>query len=128
MIRLSGVGSRDVAAGAMDALGVALDASRPERPVAAIVDMTRAVGCTPACSRRCLRFVRERAARVVARIAVASTSADARRHGGAIGRVAVVGRGFTTAYVRLILRVTPFRGIRVFRDAEAAVRWLADDD
>ena len=126
MIRLSGVGSRDVATGAMDALGGALDRSRPGKPVAAIVDMTRAVGCTPACSRRCLRFVRERGARVS--YAATRVENGRGRYGGALGRVAVVGRGFSLAYVRLILRVTPFRGIRVFGDADAAARWLADGD
>lgn len=107
-IRLSGLGTGDPAAAAFDALSAAMDRSGASdaSPVAAFVDMTTAIGCTPACSAQCLRFIRA--------------------YGSRIGHVAIVGRGFSLAYVRLVVRVTRKRDIHVFDDAEAARRWLRE--
>ena len=107
---LTGVGSREVARSAIDTLSDAFDAFQTQSPrnrsVSTLVDMTDAVACSQSGIRRCLRFVKD--------------------HGGALDKVAVVGRGFSLHYVRLLVRVARFRNIRVFGDPVEAHEWLHD--
>ena len=109
VIRLVGVGSRDVATQAIDTLSAAfVRAGATNQSVTTFVDMTAAVACSRGGLRRCLRFAHD--------------------HGAALDKVAVVGRGFSLHYVRLLVRVARFRNVRVFGEREEAERWLLEDE
>ena len=47
-------------------------------------------------------------------------------HGPALGRVAVVGRGFSLVSVRALVRIARLGKVRVFGDEAEARRWLAE--
>lgn len=108
VIRLEGVGSRDVATRAIDELSAAFVRSGARnQSVTTFVDMTHAKSCSRGGLRRCLRFANE--------------------HGAALDKVAVVASGFSLHYVRLVVRVARFRNIRVFGSSDDAEEWLLAD-
>ena len=106
-INLTGFGSASIGRPATEALGHAIARARADAgSVDALVDMTDASAASTSCIFACRRFLL--------------------RHGTALGRVAVVGKGPQLFFMRLCTRLARFRKVRVFGSQAAADRWLLE--
>ena len=106
-INLTGFGSAGIGRPATEALGHAIARARADAgSVDALVDMTDASAASTSCIFACRRFLL--------------------RHGTALGRVAVVGKGPQLFFMRVCTRLARFRKVRVFGSQAAADRWLLE--
>lgn len=106
-IRCTGRGSSQVTLGSLAALDDAYVREGLSEYVTTFVDVTRAGGSCAAGVKRTIQFVRD--------------------HGAAFDYVAVVGRGLALHSVRIVVRVTGLKNVRVFANWDDAHAWLSSE-